>query len=369
MYFQLTMNIGIDIKALYKGQAGIAAYIRNTLDKLQETDVSNRYFLFEKEPSSYKITNPCFNKVLIPSKLPGTLWLMFILPFHLKKYSIDVFWGPEQLVPCVFKSPGVRMASTVLDLTFLHYPETMQTTNFLINKLFLLRSIRRSDKILTISNFIKNDICESYPNEVTADKVVVTYPGRPEWGAADTAPVKRGEHLLFVGSFEPRKNLSNLLKALCILKDGKNKDVSLHVVGPAGWKNDAIHHVIRANNLGTQISFIGYCGEKELAREYAFCKAFIYPSLYEGFGLPVLEALAANTLVLSSLGTVMDEIAGGCFVPFDPENPQDIAETIFAVYQPGFNTAAYMKGAQEVLARYSWKSTAEKTLEVLSGLW
>jgi glycosyltransferase involved in cell wall biosynthesis len=360
------MHIGIDIKALRKGQAGIAAYIRNTLDKLQETDTSNRYFLFEKSPSSYKITNSCFTKVLIPSKLPGTLWLMFILPFHLKKHSIDVFWGPEQLIPCVFKSSGVRMASTILDLTLLHYPETMQTTNFLINKLFLLRSIRRSNRILAISNFIKKDICESFPNEVTTGKVVVTYPGKPEWGGTDIAPVKRGEHLLFVGSFEPRKNLTNLLKALCILKDEKNKAVPLHVVGPSGWKNDAMHHYIKANNLRGQISFKGYCGDDELAREYASCKAFVYPSLYEGFGLPVLEALAANTLVLSSRGTVMDEIAGGSFVPFDPGNPQDIAETIFSVYQPGFNSAEYMKGAPEVLNRYSWKSTARKTLDILS---
>ena len=360
------MNIGIDIKALHKGQAGIAAYIRNTLDKIQETDSSNRYFLFEKSPSSYKITNPCFHKILISSKLPGTLWLMFILPFHLKKYSIDVFWGPEQLIPCVFKSPGVRMVSTILDLTLLHYPETMQTTNFLINKLFLLRSIRRSGKILTISNFIKKDICESFPHDVKADAVVVTYPGKPEWGGTRLAAAGRGEHLLFVGSFEPRKNLSNLLKALCILKDEKNKAVSLHIVGPAGWKNDAIHHFIKTNNLVGQISFKGYCGEKELAREYASCKAFVYPSLYEGFGLPMLEALAANTLVLSSGGTVMEEIAGGCFVPFDPGKPQDIAEKILMVYQADFNGAAYMKGAREVLARYSWDATARQTMTVLS---
>ena len=258
------------------------------------------------------------------------------------------------------------MVSTILDLTLLHYPETMQTTNFLINKLFLLRSIRRSGKILTISNFIKKDICESFPYDVTADAVVVTYPGKPEWGKTGIAAAGREEHLLFVGSFEPRKNLSNLLKALCILKDEKNKAVSLHIVGPAGWKNDAIHHFIKTNNLGSQISFKGYCGEKELACEYASCKAFVYPSLYEGFGLPVLEALAANTLVLSSGGTVMEEIAGGCFIPFDPGKPQDIAEKILMVYQADFNGAAYMKGAQELLARYSWKSTARKTLEVLS---
>jgi glycosyltransferase involved in cell wall biosynthesis len=361
------MNIGIDIKALARGKAGIAAYIRNTLDKLQELDATNRYFLFEKSHSAYKVTNPGFQKVLVPSRLPGTLWLMLVLPFHLKKYSLDVFWGPEQIIPCVFKTPGVRMVSTILDLTLLHYPETMQTTNFLINKLFLKRSIRRSAKILTISNYIKRDICESFPRDAVEENVVVTYPGKPEGAAAGIAAVDRGEHLLFVGNLEPRKNLAGLLAALCILKDEKNKAVSLRIVGPPGWKNDAIHRIIKANNLGGQVSFKGYCSEEELAREYASCKAFVYPSLYEGFGLPVLEALAAHTLVLSSGGTVMDEIAGGCFVPFDPKIPQDIAEKILMVCQPGFSSAPYMKNAPQVLARYSWKSTAQKTLEVLSG--
>ncbi|HUI93819.1 MAG TPA: glycosyltransferase family 1 protein [Chitinivibrionales bacterium] len=359
------MNIGVDIKALYKGKAGIAAYIRNTLDKLQETDHANRYFLFEKRPSSYTTTNPRFQKILVPSRLPGTLWLMFILPFHLKKYSIGVFWGPEQLIPCVFGQAGVKMVSTILDLTLLHYPETMQTTNFLVNRLFLRRSVCKSDKILTISNFIKKDICESFPRGATSDNVVVTYPGSPEWEKTWVAAQGRGEHLLFVGSFEPRKNLSSLLKALCFLKDERNRAISLRIVGPPGWKNDAVHHFIKTNNLEGHVTFKGYCGETELAREYASCKAFVYPSLYEGFGLPVLEALAANTLVLSSGGTVMDEIAGGCFVSFDPANPRDIAEKILTVYQKDFDPTPYLKGAKDVLARYSWKSTAEKTMEVL----
>src|SRR5271157_5697682 len=134
------MNIGVDIKALFAGKAGIAAYIRNTLDRLQETDAVNRYFLFEKMPSAYRVTNPLWRKVLVPSRLPGTVWLMLAVPPRLPLYAIDVFWGPEQIVPCVLPAKAV-MVSTVLDVAVRRCPRTMQTTNYLINRLFLKRSI------------------------------------------------------------------------------------------------------------------------------------------------------------------------------------------------------------------------------------
>jgi glycosyltransferase involved in cell wall biosynthesis len=362
----MMMNIGVDIKVLYGGQAGIATYIRNTLDALQDIDCANRYFLFEKQASSYKITNPLFTKILVPSRLPGTLWLMAVLPFQFKKHSIDVFWGPEQVIPCIFPSCGTPMVSTILDLTMVRYPETMQTTNFLINKFFLRKSIRRSERILTISKAIKREILASYPGEASADNIVVTYPGKPRWPMSEAPEGSRGEHLLFVGSFEPRKNLMNLLKALLIVRKKENRTVPLRIVGPPGWKNKAIIRFVKNNGLEGQVFFKGYCTEDELRREYAACKAFIYPSLYEGFGLPVLEALVTQTPVLSSQGTSMEEIAFECIILFDPHDPKDMAEKIMRVYRPDFDGPGLLKGREKVLNRYSWEITARKTLEVLT---
>jgi glycosyltransferase involved in cell wall biosynthesis len=357
------MNVGIDIKALHSGKAGIAVYIAKTLDKLQEIDRENDYFLFEKTSSSYRIVNPRWKKVLVPSRLPGTFWLMLKLPFHFPKYSLDVFWGPEQIIPCVLGTGRVKMVSTVLDVALKRCPQTMQTTNYFINRIFLEKSIRRSSKILTISNCIKRDICSYYPHEAVPGKVTVTYPGRPVW----TIPqdVARGEHLLFVGSFEPRKNLLNLLKALALLTTENSRKVALRIVGPAGWKSNRIRAFIEENGLAAQIAFSGYVGEKELIREYCSCKAFVYPSLYEGFGLPVLESLATQTTVLSSRGTSMEEIAGECIVLFDADDPRDIAEKIMTVYRPGFDGDAYLRRGKKVLEKFSWDDTARKTLEVL----
>ncbi len=360
------MNIGIDIKALTAGKAGIAAYIKNTLDKLQEIDAENRYFLFEKKTSSYRMFNPRWQKVLVPSRLPGTIWLMVVLPFFLGRHSIDVFWGPEQLIPCVLPSSSAAMLSTVLDLALKRCPHTMQNTNYFINMLFLKRSVRRSCTILTISHSIKDDLCRFFPHDATPGKVVVTYPGKPKWDLGSDTATGRGNHLLFAGSLEPRKNLLNLLKAISLLKKEKKLIVPLSIVGPGGWKNNAVRTYVETSGLKQQITMAGFLSEEELIRQYCRCKAFVYPSIYEGFGLPILESLVANTPVLTSRGTSMEEIAGECCVLFDAGDPRDIAEKIAGVYAPDFDPQARLKHRDEVLARFSWDTTARQTLAALT---
>jgi glycosyltransferase involved in cell wall biosynthesis len=359
------MKIGIDIKALYSGKAGISNYIKKTLDSLQEIDNSNEYFLFEKKASSYRLKNKNFRKILIPCNLPGTLWLQFILPFYLKKYSIDVFWGPEQLIPCFFTNK-IKMLLTVLDLTLFHYPQTMQTTNYWINKLFLKKSIKKAKRIISISEYIKNDLYRIFSNYVENDKITVTHLGVPDIKLEKNRKKNRDDHLLFVGSCEPRKNLLNLLKAIFLLRNKKELYPILHIVGPQGWKNKNIIDFIKKNKLEDQIFFRGYLSNDELIEEYLSCKAFIYPSLYEGFGLPVIEALSCNTLVLASKGIVFDEIAPNCFIPFDPLNPEDIADKINLIYQKNFNEKIYLDKVSNILSKYSWKDTAKKTLDALN---
>jgi glycosyltransferase involved in cell wall biosynthesis len=359
------MNIGIDIKALCNGKAGIAMYITKILDRLQEIDHENHYFLFEKQSSSYRIVNPRWKKIIVSSRLPGTLWLMFKLPFHFSGYSLDVFWGPEQVIPCVVNPGRVKMVSTIHDVAVKQCPETMQPSNYLINRIFLRRSIGKSSRVLAVSGRIRDDIRTFFPKDAAADDVIVTYEGGPVWACKPGEMGMRGDHLLFVGSFEPRKNLLNLLRALSILITEKKKKVALRIVGPCGWKNARVRGYIEQNGLAAQVSFLGYIKEKKLTKEYCGCKAFVYPSIYEGFGLPVLEALSAGAPVLTSKGTAMEEIAGECCVLFDPGDPHDIAEKILSVYQPDFNPDSMLRRREAVLARFSWDTTARKTLEVL----
>jgi glycosyltransferase involved in cell wall biosynthesis len=361
------MNIGVDIKALYRGRAGIAAYIARTLDALQEIDSQNNYFLFEKRESSYRISNPLWKRVVIPSRLPGTIWLMFKIPIYFRKYSLDVFWGPEQIIPCILPFGKTPLVSTVHDVALKRCPGTMQTTNYFINMFFLGKSIRHARKVLTVSNTIKDDLCRYYPRkgEQIGSKIVVTYEGKPNWTVPAGEGRARSDHLLFVGSFEPRKNLLNLLKALLICKAEKRTVVRLRIIGPGGWKSNRVREFIDKNGLAPQVSFAGYVDETSLIKEYCSCRAIVYPSLYEGFGLPVLESLTTETPVLTSRGTAMEEIAGNCCVLFDPADPRDIAEKVLSVYGPDFNPAALLRDRKKVLDNFSWEATARQTLAVL----
>ncbi len=362
------MNIGIDIKALYAGQGGIATYIARILDALQEIDVDNNYYLFEKNPSSYKIVNKRWKKIVVGSKLPGTVWLLCKLPFYFSKYGLDVFWGPEQITACLINPAKVKMISTIHDVAVKRCPHTMQTSNYWINVLFLKASIRKSAKVLTVSHCIKKEICEFYPKSIVPENIIVTYLGKPDWIVSDSEKSVRNDNLLFVGSFEPRKNLMALLQALLICKKARSQSIPLRIVGPSGWKNNAMYKFINDNDLSSQVTFVGFLDHERLFQEFKTCKAFVYPSIYEGFGLPILEAMTAAAPVFTSKGTSMEEFASDAAIFFNPSDPQDIADKLLAFYTADSESRAKVVRYGELLKRFSWRKTASQILPVLTNL-
>jgi glycosyltransferase involved in cell wall biosynthesis len=358
------LNIGIDIKAFKNGRTGIARYLRTIMDRLQKIDEKNNYFLFECTPSDYKIINPKWKKVLIPWKLPGIFWLQLLLPRTLKKQSIDLFWAAEQICPLRHRGTTV---TTVYDLTALRYPETCQPSNRLIQRFLFPPTIRRSDMLLPISDFIGREVLYYYP-ALTRNKQITTIAcGIPEW-EFDTEGKKqeREQFLFFAGNMEPRKNLLRLLDALEILKSN-GREIPLHIAGPTGWKNSDLHRKINSGPLKNSLHFLGYITEEQLQEQYRTCSAVVYPSLYEGFGLPILEAVCMEARIITSRGTVMEEIAGDTAYYFDPFDSSDMARTIERVLAEPHPTDRWHYSAQRVLDSYSWERSARKLLEVFSG--
>ena len=351
------MNIGIDIKAFKNGSTGIARYLRNIMDQLQKLDSANTYNLFECTASDYKITNRRWKKVLIPWKLPGIFWQQLLLPFALKKHAIDILWAPEQICPVWYSG---TVFTTVHDLTALRYPASCQKTNYFIQKYLFPLTIKRSKLLLPVSDFIGREVLQWYPELATPQMITTVTNGSPDWKFhphpqdADTDP-----YLFFAGNLEPRKNLIRLIEALEILQS-RGITLPLHLAGPPGWKNSEIHRKIEQSPVGSSISFLGYLSEDELEKQYRNSAAVIYPSLYEGFGLPVLEALSTGTRIITSRATVMEEIAGPFAHYFNPNDSDDIARTIgSALKQPPPDHTC-----QEVLQRYTWEKSARKLLEL-----
>lgn len=362
------MRIGIDIKTLKNSTSGIQVFLRNMLDHLQTCNSNHKFFLFEPKPSDYVITNANWKKITTPSKLPGTLWLQLQVPPLLRKHNIDIFWGPEQMCP-IFKKPPMKYITTFHDFTFLRFPETMRLVTRLILGLSFRGVVRTSDLLLTDSIFIKSEAIAIFKRQRLKNpppvKAVVL--GSPSWKLPEEyRAADRSEFLLFVGSIEPRKNLPRLIEALTILH-GQGFSRTLKIVSPAQWHAKELTKQLAASPMRDNIHFCGFVTSEELRQLYLGCKALIMPSLYEGFGLPVLEALALDCLVLTSKDTVMEEVAKSAALYFDPNNPEDIARCISQAFAPDFTRDEVLIYRDAVLRRFSWQVAAEKMISLFDA--
>lgn len=357
------MRIGIDIKCLRTNNSGIGRYTRNLMNALQKVDSSNEYVLFSPSPVDYQITNPKWRAVVVSSKLPGILWQQLVLPKALKREKIDVVWGPEQTIPVCglgHCSNHAKISSvlTIHDFVYKRFPETMQKSVLWITRIFGSKSIKSASAIVPVSEFTKSELFHFYP-DLNKDKVDVVSCAVNS-AAAGIAP-SRKKQLLFVGSLEPRKNLPNLIHALEILQK-KGVVVPLILTGPKGWKNKTFKDLIASTNVAENICHKGYVSDEELRTLYKESSAVVFPSVYEGFGLPALEALSFGTPVLTSKGTVMASALGDCGLYFDAADPQSMAQVIEKFWNAGYEVPESSR--RTLLARYTWENSASKLIEV-----
>jgi glycosyltransferase involved in cell wall biosynthesis len=225
-------------------------------------------------------------------------------------------------------------------------------------RIYFAKSVKRATVLVTVSEYIKKEILAYIP-EARNKQIKVAENGKPLWQLPKEDKVEeRTLFLFFAGNFEPRKNILNLIKAMELLYQ-QNIVIQLHISGNSGWENSTIHEYIRNSSIKNEIVFLGYLSEQQLIEKYCNCKALIFPSLYEGFGMPVVEALSLDCLVLTSKGTVMEEICGRAAIYFDPLEPRDIADKIKSVFDLSFDRNQYLLHRTDVLNRFDWKKTAE----------
>ncbi|MBD3391345.1 MAG: glycosyltransferase, partial [Chitinivibrionales bacterium] len=195
---------------------------------------------------------------------------------------------------------------------------------------------------------------------------IVTVPcGRPDWHPpVEYRRENRARNLFYVGNYGPRKNLVNLVKALEILH-AEGITVPLHMAGPRTWKSGKTVGCIERSPVKEHIRPLGYLSDEGLREQFLSCRAFVYPSFFEGFGIPVLEALCLDCPVLTSKGTVMEEVAKDAALYFDPFDPADIARVIKDVWDPGFDHASLLLRGAQVLEKYTWDAASRRLLGLL----
>jgi glycosyltransferase involved in cell wall biosynthesis len=317
------LRVGIDVSPLELTGAGTARYLRNLLASLEGAEVEVlRYAM----PGSSRVT-----KVV-----RDTAWYLGMLPRRAIRDGLDVLHCPGHRGPLRSRVPVVL---TIHDLGVLRHPKTFNRWTRTYSRLLLPRLARAAARVIAVSDFTAREAIELLGLDEERVRVI---PHGVEAPFVPDGPAAEGEYVLAVGTLEPRKNLGRLAEA------ARLAGVELRIAGAPGWGR-------------VEVSSLGFVDDAELARLYRGAGALIYPSLYEGFGLPVLEAMASGTPVVTSIGTAPAELADGAAVLVDPLDPEAIAEGI----REALRRRDELRAAGLERARaFTWESAARATVEV-----
>jgi glycosyltransferase involved in cell wall biosynthesis len=303
---------------------------------------------------------------------PGKFWTQFGLPLNLftTKPRPDVFFSPTHYAPRF--SPVPRVIS-VMDLSFLQFPELFNKSDMYQLKNWTKYSVKKASKILTISNSSRNDIIETY--NVPEKRVLTIYPGikqsvalEPRVYAMNQLKAKYGisdNYILFVGTLQPRKNIGRLIEAFSKINNDDVKDLQLVIIGKKGWLYESILEAPEKFDVADRVTFLEGVNDEELSVFYKHALCYVLPSLYEGFGLPVVEAMKHGCPVITSNVSSLPEAGGDAALYVDPENVDDIAEKIVQLVTDKDLRKELSEKGKKQAAKFSWEKTAKETLKVL----
>lgn len=368
------MRIGVDARPLREKQiSGIPAYVRNVLSSLGRLDRDNEYFLYAPQEMTFQIPNERWH-LRSGGVVPyGTLWMQTDIPFYLKRDKIDVFWGTQHVLPLISKGP-VKMVLTMLDLIYSVHPETMQFKNKMINRLLIPPSVNKADAIVTISQWTMDDINRIIkPRKKLTDVTYMAageqYHPRPKPEAQSHVFSKfkfNKPYILSVGAFEPRKNLGRVVEAFGRASEKIEQD--LVIVGPDGWKNQSILRKLTTSKVRNRIHHVGYVSNEDLPYLYAGADAFVFASIYEGFGIPPLEAMACGIPVISSNASSLPEVVGDAARMVDPFSVDDIEAALVDVCTNENRREQMRVLSLKQAKKFSWDQTARQMIRIFDTL-
>lgn len=294
---------------------------------------------------------------------PKKFWTQFALPLELFFHKRpDVFFTPSHYAP---RFSPIKTAISVMDLSYIHFPQLFKRSDLYQLKNWTAYSIRNASKVFTISKASKDDIIKTY--RISGQKVVVTYPGIKKlsnMAAKNNKLTIEGEYILFVGTLQPRKNISRLIEAFSKIKKG----VSLVIVGKKGWLYDEILEAPKKFNVENRVKFLDFIEDEDLPQLYKKALCFVLPSLYEGFGLPVLEAMKYGCPVVTSNISSLPEAGGDAVLYVNPLDVEDIRKSLELIINNSELRHKLIKKGYEQVKKFSWEKTARETLKALEGL-
>jgi glycosyltransferase involved in cell wall biosynthesis len=365
------LHIAIDAHSVGAQLAGNESYAVNLIEALAEIDQTNLYTLYVTRPAGIDRFANRWSNFKVRQTLPHTplVRIPLTLSAELRRHPVDVlhvqFTAPP-FAPC-------PVVTTIHDLSFEHLPETFKRRSRAQLRLTVRRTARKAALILTLSEFSRRDIIETYA--VGSERVIVTPAAAPTHFKPVTSETELektrerygigANYLLSLGSIQPRKNLTRLIEAFQQLRKSRPDDElpQLVIAGKRGWLDDEVFRAAQQDSLNGSVKFIGYVPEEDLPALYSGAMCFVYPSYFEGFGLPVLEAMQCGAPVIAGNQTSLPEVAGDAALLFDPFDTRALGEAIARVIDhPDYRADLRARGLKRA-AEFSWTATARLTLK------
>lgn len=374
-YETVIPRFGFDKKTGLPIRVGSGEYCFELLTFLNKIDKKNKYLIYlPTEPvSDMPKESENWHYKIVPSQ---KMWLGLGLSFEflLKRPKLDVFFSPTHYLPfyCPYKS-----IVSVLDLSYLRFPALFKKRDLFQLKYWTKYSVKKAKKVITISKASKDDIIKEYG--IAEDKIVVTYPGiKEELGIMNqelrinTIRKKyeiKGNYILSVGTLQPRKNIVRLIEAFSRISPSLIiNPLSLIIVGKKGWMYEEILEAPKKFSVADRVKFLEFVSNEDLPFLYQNAECFVLPSLYEGFGLPVLETMRYGCPCVISNVSSLPEAGGDAALYFDPNNAPDITAKIEMVLNDRKLRKEMREKGYKQIKKFSWEKTARETLKVLEDV-
>ena len=366
------MHIAIDAHSVGTGLAGNETYAANLVEALAAVDRENRYTIYVTRPAAFERFDGRWPNVRVQRTLPHTplLRVPFTLSAELRRRPVDLLhvqYTAPPLAPC-------PVVATIHDLSFEHLPETFKRRSWMQLRLTVRRTARRVAHVIVPSEFTRRDLIETYkldPSRVSVIPLAAAAHFRPVADAGERERVRRrygvgGEYVLAVGSIQPRTNLERLVRAYSLLRRerGRSNLPQLVLVGKRAWLYGETLKAIEEEGVGGSVVLTGYVSEGDLPALYSGALCFAYPSYFEGFGLPPLEAMSCGAPVLTGNLTSLPEVVGDAGLAADPFDTGALARALARLIDDDALRAELRARGLKRARSFDWRNTARMTLQV-----
>jgi glycosyltransferase involved in cell wall biosynthesis len=366
------MKIAIDIRSAGGEKTGKGFYTFHMLQALLKIDQENHYTLYTKDGIAgfHHFKNVTIKRF----SGRGLIWHFKVIR-DLEKTQPDIFWAPSSYIIPALTSNKIKTILTVHDLVAFHFPTRHNKKATIVEKLFLKRALKKANTVLSVSDNTKKDLLDKF-NFLEKNNIHTIYCSASEkFKPLDASELKEfakktklpQKFFLAVGTIEPRKNYKKLIQAFKRISD-HYPNYHLIVVGKEGWQYEEVYDEICAHYLQKKVHFLGYLSNKSLVSLYNLAQALVFPSIYEGFGIPPLEAMKCGCPVISSQVSSIPEVVGDAAILIDPENEEVIARAMERIICAPKEVIRLREKGILQSKKFSWEKSAKRLLALYTKI-